>query len=69
MKIAICLTQMKPEPWLDSLRALLPDADVFVWQPGSPVADHAVVWAPPQAFIDAQVGLKTLFNIGAGVDG
>jgi len=68
MKIAICLTQMKPEPWLDSMRALLPDADVFVWQPGSPVADHAVVWAPPQAFIDEQVGLKTLFNIGAGVD-
>jgi glyoxylate/hydroxypyruvate reductase A len=32
------------------------------------MADHAVVWAPPQAFIDEQVGLRTLFNIGAGVD-
>ena len=68
MKIAICLTQMKPEPWLESLTTLLPEAEVFVWQPGSPVADHAVVWAPPQVFIDEQVGLKTLFNIGAGVD-
>ncbi len=68
MKIAICLTQMKPEPWLESLTSLLPEAEVFVWQPGSPVADHAVVWAPPQAFIDEQAGLKTLFNIGAGVD-
>jgi glyoxylate/hydroxypyruvate reductase A len=27
-----------------------------------------VVWAPPQAFIDEQPGLKALFNIGAGVD-
>jgi glyoxylate/hydroxypyruvate reductase A len=26
------------------------------------------VWAPPQQFIDEQVGLQTLFNIGAGVD-
>ena len=68
MKIAICLTQMKPEPWLERLTSLLPEAEVFVWQPGSPVADHAVVWAPPQAFIDEQAGLKTLFNIGAGVD-
>ena len=68
MKIAICLTQMKPEPWLESLTTLLPEAEVFVWQPGSPVADHAVVWAPPQAFIDEQAGLKTLFNLGAGVD-
>ena len=68
MKITVCLTNIKPEPWVDSLRALLPQADVSVWQPGSPVADHAVVWAPPQAFIDEQVGLKTLFNIGAGVD-
>ncbi len=34
----------------------------------SHAADYAVVWAPPQAFLDAQTGLKALFNIGAGVD-
>jgi glyoxylate/hydroxypyruvate reductase A len=32
------------------------------------LADHAVVWAPPQAFIDEQAQLQNLFNIGAGVD-
>lgn len=68
MKIAICLTHIKPEPWVEIFSSLLPDAEVFAWEPGSPVADHAVVWAPPQAFIDAQPGLKTVFNIGAGVD-
>ena len=38
------------------------------WVPGAPLADHAIVWAPPQQFIDEQPGLQTLFNIGAGVD-
>jgi glyoxylate/hydroxypyruvate reductase A len=27
-----------------------------------------VVWAPPQAFLDEQPGLRGIFNIGAGVD-
>jgi glyoxylate/hydroxypyruvate reductase A len=46
----------------------LPQAEIEVWAPGAPAADYAVVWAPPQAFIDEQQGLKALFNIGAGVD-
>jgi glyoxylate/hydroxypyruvate reductase A len=41
---------------------------VSAWVPGAPLADHAIVWAPPQQFIDEQPGLQTLFNIGAGVD-
>jgi glyoxylate/hydroxypyruvate reductase A len=32
------------------------------------LADHAVVWSPPQNFIDEQSQLQNLFNIGAGVD-
>ena len=69
MRIAFCCTDTKPEPWLAGLRAALPEADVFLWTPGAPAADHAVVWAPPQQFIDEQQpGLRTLFNIGAGVD-
>jgi glyoxylate/hydroxypyruvate reductase len=38
------------------------------WRPGAPQAEHAVVWAPPQQFLDEQSGLKGIFNIGAGVD-
>ena len=69
MKVTFCCTGTKPEPWLDGLRAALPGAEVSVWEPGAPQADYAVVWAPPQQFMDEQPALKALFNIGAGVDG
>ena len=68
MKITFCCTGTAPEPWLQGLAAALPGADISLWQPGAPQADCAVVWAPPQQFLDEQPGLKALFNIGAGVD-
>lgn len=68
MKITFCCTDTKPEPWLAGLRAALPGAEVTLWEPGAPQADHAVVWAPPQRFFDEQAGLRGVFNIGAGVD-
>lgn len=68
MKVTFCCTGTKPEPWLEGLRAALPDAEIGVWEPGAPQADYAVVWAPPQQFMDEQPQLKALFNIGAGVD-
>ena len=68
MKITFCCTDTKAEPWLHGLAAVLPGAEISVWQPGAPQADYAVVWAPPQQFMDEQAGLKALFNIGAGVD-
>ncbi|MDM0012288.1 glyoxylate/hydroxypyruvate reductase A [Variovorax sp. J22P168] len=68
MRILTCLTDTRAEPWVRGLRAALPEAEVEDWAPGAAPADHAVVWAPPQAFIDEQPGLRGLFNIGAGVD-
>lgn len=68
MKITFCCTGTAPEPWLQGLAAALPGADISLWQPGAPQADCAVVWAPPQQFLDEQPRLKALFNIGAGVD-
>ena len=68
MNITLSFTQVKAEPWLEGFRAALPEARVDVWRSGAPPADYAVVWAPPQAFVDAQPGLKAMFNIGAGVD-
>ena len=67
-RVVFCCTGTKAQPWLDGLRAALPGADVSDWQPGALPADYAVVWAPPQPFLDEQSGLKALFNIGAGVD-
>ena len=68
MRISFCCTNIKSAPWLQGLRAALPQAGIEEWQPGAPPADHAVVWAPPQRFLDEQPRLKGIFNIGAGVD-
>ncbi|MBI2751057.1 MAG: glyoxylate/hydroxypyruvate reductase A [Burkholderiales bacterium] len=68
MRITFCCTDTASEPWLQGLRAALPEADVSLWAPGAAPADYAVVWAPPQAFFDEQVQLQAVFNIGAGVD-
>ncbi|WP_280813937.1 glyoxylate/hydroxypyruvate reductase A [Variovorax sp. TBS-050B] len=68
MKIIVSLTDNRPEPWIEGLRAELPGAQIESWQPGALQADHAVVWAPPQQLLDEQPQLRGLFNIGAGVD-
>jgi glyoxylate/hydroxypyruvate reductase A len=72
MKIAFCCMNTDPRPWLQSLRAALPEAEVVEWSPGSMQdgvrPDYAMVWGPPQQLIDEQPQMKALFNIGAGVD-
>ena len=68
MRIAICFSDLQAAPWIEGLAAALPGAEVYEWQPGMPPADHAVVWAPPQKFIDEQPALRGIFNTGAGVD-
>ena len=68
MNITFCCTNTKAESWLDGLRPAFPQATVDQWAPGAPPADYAVVWAPPQQFLEEQPRLKALFNIGAGVD-
>ncbi len=68
MKLSFCCADTKAEPWLAGLRAALPGASIEPWVSGAELADYAVVWSPPQPFIDEQTQLKALFNIGAGVD-
>lgn len=77
MRINFCCTHTKVEPWLAGLRVALPPGTIIEdWIAGAPPADYAVVWAPPQAFVDQQAAdtslgqsrLKAIFNIGAGVD-
>ena len=69
MRISFCCTDTDARPWLDGLRAALPGAVIDEWAAGATsAADYAVVWAPPQAFLDEQTRLKAIFNIGAGVD-
>jgi glyoxylate/hydroxypyruvate reductase A len=73
MKIVFCCINTKAEPWLEGFRQALPGVDIWEWQAAPAgqapqLADHAVVWSPPQSFIDEQTQLQSLFNIGAGVD-
>jgi glyoxylate/hydroxypyruvate reductase A len=68
MRISFCCTHTKPAPWLDGFRKALPQASVEEWVAGGRPADYAVVWSPPQQFMDEQPQLKGIFNTGAGVD-
>ncbi|CAN5559884.1 glyoxylate/hydroxypyruvate reductase A [soil metagenome] len=68
MNITFCCTNTPPEPWLAGFRQALPRASIDAWAPGAAPADYAVVWSPPQQFLDEQQQLKGIFNIGAGVD-
>jgi len=81
MRISLYFANTKTEPWLNGLRAGLPPGTVVEdWIAGAPPADYAVVWAPPQQFVDEQTAaqvasqaadkrrFKAIFNIGAGVD-
>lgn len=68
LRISFCCADTDAQPWLDGLRAALPQADISLWKSGDAAADYGVVWAPPQAFFDEQPQLKAAFNIGAGVD-
>ena len=68
MLVTFCCTNTKAQPWLEGFRAALPGAAIEEWAPGAAPADYAVVWSPPQQFLDEQPRLKGIFNIGAGVD-
>ena len=68
MKIALYFADGRVEPWVSGFQLALPGAEVVPWQRGNGPADYAVVWAPPQQFLDEQQQLKGIFNIGAGVD-
>jgi len=68
MNITVCFDKLDPAPWVQALQAALPQAHVSAWLPDAAQAELAIVWAPPQQFIDEQPGLQALFNIGAGVD-
>ena len=70
MKIVFFSPGKNPQPWLDSLAAHMPAAEVWAWTPecAERQADYAVLWAPPRELFGSQCRLKAIFNIGAGAD-
>ncbi|MBW7472006.1 glyoxylate/hydroxypyruvate reductase A [Marinobacter sp. M216] len=71
MKVVFVAGDPKPERWTAPIRTLLPEAEVFTWDPDGPAveADYAIVWQPPAALFEREKNLKAIFNLGAGVDG
>ena len=70
MKIVFYSPGKKLQPWLDTLAANLPTAEIWAWSLdfANRQADYAVVWAPPAELFANQRSLKAVFNIGAGAD-
>ena len=55
--------------WLPALQAVLPDANIRVWEEGDTApADYALVWNAPEAVLKDRKGLKAVINLAAGVD-
>ncbi len=71
MKVLFVAGDPKPERWTVPIKQLLPEAEVHVWDPDGPVvdADYAIVWQPPEELFEREIGLKAVFNLGAGIDG
>ncbi|MFY3775099.1 2-hydroxyacid dehydrogenase [Marinobacter salsuginis] len=71
MKILFVAGDPKPERWTVPIKELLPEAEVYVWDPEGPAvdADYAIVWQPPEALFGREKHLKAVFNLGAGIDG
>ena len=67
MRISFCCTHTKAEPWLAGLRAALPPGTLVEdWVAGARPADYAVVWAPPQTFIDEQAAASHCVSLRQG---
>ncbi|MCL7942506.1 glyoxylate/hydroxypyruvate reductase A [Marinobacter sp. ATCH36] len=71
MKVLFVAGDPKPERWTVPIQALLPEAEVHVWDADGPAvdADYAIVWQPPEELFERETGLKAVFNLGAGIDG
>jgi len=79
VRIVLCVRAGAAQEWMPQLSAALAargvearlhwrDAAVATVQRDAEPAEVAVVWRPPSALFAEQPGLKTVFNLGAGVD-
>lgn len=70
MHILFACPRHDAQQWLPGLQAALPDVKFSVWdESGKPTgAQIALVWQPPASLFTHETGLKTIFNLGAGVD-
>jgi glyoxylate/hydroxypyruvate reductase A len=79
LQVVLCVREGAAREWLEALRDALAarglnanlwwrDAAKAEVQANAELAEIAVVWRPPNAFFIEQTRLKSIFNLGAGVD-
>ncbi len=69
MRILVYRSDGASAPWVDDLKAALPQAQVRIWAPGDQAGcDYAVLWAPPPELLASLGNAKAMFLMGAGVD-
>ncbi len=70
MRILLYRADGITEPWVAGFKAVLPEAEVVVWQDGAAIApcDYAVLWSPTPALLEQLAHVKAIFSTGAGVD-
>ncbi|MGZ8289564.1 MAG: 2-hydroxyacid dehydrogenase [Telluria sp.] len=70
MRILLHRADGVTEPWVSDFAALLPEAEVVVWQEGATIApcDYAVLWMPPAGLLADLAHVKAIFLTGAGAD-
>lgn len=59
-----------PKPWVDAIRARMPELEIRVWPDiGDPAGiDYALAWKPPAGLLAGLPNLKGVSSIGAGVE-
>lgn len=68
LRLALDIAGADARVWAADFRRELPGARVTAWPEVDVDANAAIVWKPGQAFIDAHPGIRSIFNLGAGVD-
>lgn len=79
LQVVLCVRESAADKWLQGLTGALAerglaanvwwrDASLSEIKEDAPQADVAVVWRPPAALFTEQRKLRTVFNLGAGVD-
>lgn len=70
MALLFSLAGWDPRPWVDSLKAVMPDRDIRVAPDIGNIDDihYCLCWKPEPGFLASLPNLKAIFSMGAGVD-
>ena len=70
MSLIFACVEIPPEPWLEAIRAKIPDLDIHIWpNVGAPDdVEFALLWGRWDADLSHFSNLRAFLSLGAGVD-